>query len=74
MRTFLIAATLLAGVTLSSVALAAEPPAPKAGAKPEARKETRSDPCEAEAPKKAGTPAKKPPAVQKSGAKEPTKR
>jgi hypothetical protein len=54
MRTFLIAATVLTGVTLAGLALAAEPPAPKASAKPEARKETRSDPCEAETPKKAG--------------------
>ncbi len=59
MKKNLVAATILAGVALGGMALAAQQPAPKAGAKQETPKETRSDPCAPESPKTNGAPAKK---------------
>ena len=59
MKRFLVVATTLAAVALCGLALAAQQPTAKAGAKQETRKETRSDPCEPESPKTKGMPAKK---------------
>lgn len=74
MNRVLIATIFLALTTPVGLTLAAQQPAPKSGAKQEARKETRSDPCEPEAPKKSATPAKKGADSRTGGSREPTKR
>lgn len=74
MNRFLIAAVFLAVIMPVGLALAAQQPAPKSGTKQEARKETRSDPCEPEAPKKSAAPARKGADSKTGGSREPTKR
>jgi len=49
---------MLAPLGVSGIASAAQPAATKIPAKSEARKETRSDPCESETPRKTGAQAK----------------
>jgi len=68
----LLAAVLLAGVALGDNLQAAQP-TPKVGAKQESRKETRTDPCEPESPKKSVGAARKKPAPKADASRESTR-